>query len=138
MNITNITRIVIAAAAIVGVAIGIYMGLKRANRKPWSDVMSKQITLDILTVADIVDWSDPYKASFGEGKTLFLFKATRRNVTKLGYECPEQINPDTNVLASFIDAPRGDISYIQLFSFGKMDNQVKELFGDSDYAVITS
>lgn len=143
MNGTVISWIItIAVAVVVGSVIGIVLVKKKSGKlssarlKPWESLMQSQISLDELTLSDIVKWCNMCKKDVKDGDTLFLFTATPKNVRKLSYQYPEQVDENNNVIACKINTNTGDISNIQLFTFGEMSEQVKELFGGEDYAVI--
>lgn len=149
---------VIIAAVIIGGGVGIYMGMKRKsslisgntraekkgegsdfkkNSLPWEVLMRSQKSVDILVVSDILAWVEEVKNGLGEGETLFLFKATKANVEKIGYIFPKQIDSNTNVIACVIDTENARVRNIQLFTFGSASEKVEELFAGSDYAVIS-
>lgn len=143
MNWSTLSWIItIIVAVIIGTIIGIILVKKKTgnsfsdNLKPWDSLIQNQNSLDELNLSDIVAWCNECKKEVSDGDTLFLFKATQKNVRKLGYQYNNQIDENTNVIACKINTYNGDASNIQLFSFGILSDQVKQLFGEDDYAVI--
>ncbi|MDO4328929.1 MAG: hypothetical protein Q4C66_06295 [Lachnospiraceae bacterium] len=156
MHISMVTWIVIVAAIVVGCGIGVYLGKKKnkafgekkleqamdrsalkKEENTWNELMKSQKSLDQLKIADILDWANNYKNELKKDDSYFLFKATKANIEKLGFMYPEQIDSETNVLACVINTESGNVSHVQLFTFGTISDHVMELFAGFDYAVIT-
>lgn len=156
MHISVVTWIVIAAAIVAGCGIGIYLGKKKnkafgekkleqamdrsalkKEENTWKELMKSQKSLDQLKIADILDWANHCKNELKKDDAYFLFKATKANIEKLGFMYSEQIDSETNVLACVINTESGNVSQVQLFTFGTISDPVVELFAGFDYAVIT-
>lgn len=148
--------VIIGAGVIVGGVLGVYSGMKKKNdtteidsnqsakaavpedsRYSWEVLMKSQKSLDELRIADVLEWVNGCKSTLKEGDNLFLFKATKSNITKIGYKYPEQVDSDTNMIACVINTESGDVTNVQLFTFGIISEKVDKLFAGCDYAVIT-
>lgn len=107
----------------------LFRGWKAA---PWEELQRYQVTLDVLTVREIVQWADSCRADRGENDRLLLVKASGRWVKRLGYQRPPQIDAQKNVIAFMENAVTGAISHVRLYSFGGMAPKVREMFGDKE------
>ena len=127
---------VVPAGIVVGVILVVGAVLWFLNRRPslqpWSELQKRQVTLDKLTPSEVVRWIDSCKADMDENRRMFLLKATNEWVHKLGYECPKDLEPETNLIALLGDAEKGDISHLRLFSFAEADERIMGMFDGKD------
>lgn len=152
MNIKNFTWIIIVVDIVVGVFLGVFLAIRKNKKSKtgtplstvlehdkysWETLMKSQILLDEMRVDNILKWVNGVKDSLQEGDNLFLFKATKTNIEKIGYQYTELIDSNTNIVACSINTESGNIAHIQLFTFGTLSANVEELFSGCDYAVIT-
>lgn len=142
--------IIVVAFAVgfgVGMGVGVYFGTKKPpvepvppepnpTKKPWSELIKFQVVREELNVSDILEWINGFKTTLSSNDKIYLYKANKANVEKIGYEYIDKIDETTNIVGYVNNASNKSLSHIQLFTFGSASDQVIGLFNGFDYAVI--
>ena len=131
--LSNKTVAVITASIVVlvGICAAIFFFLRKSpQRKPFSVLSKRQVTLDTLNGASIYKWAK--EAGNKKGFERVVVYANKKWVHKLGYEYPSQLDPEHNVIAFSVNINTGESANERLFSFLEMSDQVKALFGKED------
>lgn len=124
--------IVLAGIALAGIGI-CFFSRKSKNLKPWSELHYNQVTEDIFDGRGLLQWVKENKQYCNSDRKILVVKCTKKWVNKLGYEFPEGLDSEHNVIACLMDTKVGETLNLQLFSFGTMDDQRKADFKSSDY-----
>lgn len=126
---------VISVLALIGGAVLIFVLLCRKNRgttKPWSELADYQITEDVFDGATLIRWSKQSKVYYQPGMKLLVAKCTKKWVTQLGYEYPDGLDEEHNIIACMVDMTNSTVVCPQLFSFGEISDKMREQFKGGD------
>lgn len=126
---------VIPALAFVTGAVLAFVLLHRKNwktAKPWSELADRQVTQDVFDGAALIHWSKQCKAHYQPGMRLLVAKCTKKWVTQLGFEYPDGLDEERNIIACMVDMANSAVECPQLFSFGEISDIMREQFKDSD------
>lgn len=121
---------IVTVGILAAIGVAAYIFFKRMPRKSFSSLQAKQRTLNTLDTSAILAWARTEKLEPDMERVVVM--ANRKWVTKLGYQFPQELSPENNVIAFVIDKASGDVSRECLFSFSEMSDKVRQLFGTED------
>lgn len=129
-----LTYVIIALAVIAGAVLVFWVLRRKGARpaKPWSELADHQVTEDVFDGTALIRWSKQNKEHYQPGMKLLVAKCTKKWVTQLGYEYPDGLDAEHNIIACMVDMADSTVVCPQLFSFGEMSGKMQEQFKGSN------
>lgn len=104
--------------------------------KPWTDLMEHQVIEEEFDGRSLARWVKAHLDDYTEGRVMLAVKCTEAWVSRLGYEYPEDLDEQKNIIAFLCDQTSGETIHIQLFSFGSIGEKINAELGTKGEMVI--